>query len=104
MARRIREEDLQAIEEVVRPYPEGRTARQIGDALASAPARRTLQYRLKSLVDRGRLIMDGKGRWARYRAPRQVSVGGPTGRYQHLYRRCAGGSHTAAVRSRRRDP
>ena len=32
MARHIREEDLQAIEEVVRPYPEGRTARQIGDA------------------------------------------------------------------------
>ena len=73
MARRIREEDLQAIEEVVRRYPEGRTARQIGDALASAPARRTLQYRLKSLVDRGRLIMDGKGRWARYRTPGRIS-------------------------------
>ena len=71
MARRIREEDLQAIEEVVRPYPEGRTARQIGDALASAPARRTLQYRLKSLVDGGRLIMEGKGRWASYRTPRR---------------------------------
>ncbi len=74
MARRIREEDLQAIEEVVQPYPEGRTARQISDALASAPARRTLQYRLKSLVDGGRLIMEGKGRWARYRAPRRISV------------------------------
>ena len=73
MARRIREEDLQAIEEVVQPYPEGRTAREISDALASAPARRTLQYRLKSLVDGGRLIMEGKGRWARYRAPRQIS-------------------------------
>ena len=74
MARRIREEDLQAIEDVVQPYPEGRTARQISDALASAPARRTLQYRLKSLVDGGRLIMDGKGRWARYRTPRVTSV------------------------------
>ena len=73
MARRIREEDLQAIEEVVQTYPEGRTARQISDGLASAPARRTLQYRLKSLVDGGRLIMEGKGRWARYRAPRQIS-------------------------------
>ena len=74
MARRIREEDLQAIEEAVRPYPEGRTARQIGDALASAPARRTLQYRIKSLVDGDRLIMEGRGRWARYRAPRRISV------------------------------
>ena len=74
MARQIREEDLQAIEEVVRPHPEGRTARQISEALASAPMRRTLQYRLKSLVDNGRLVMDGRGRWARYHVPQRVRL------------------------------
>ena len=31
--------------------------------------RRTLQYRLKALVDDGRLLMTGSGRWARYRLP-----------------------------------
>ncbi len=74
MARRIQEEYLQAIEEAARQHPEGMTAQQINDALESAPPRRTLQYRLKSLVDSRRLIMDGTGRWARYRVPRKVSV------------------------------
>ena len=74
MARRIREEHLQAIEAVVRQHLEGRTAQQISDALASAPPRRTLQYRLKFLVDSQRLVMEGRSRGARYRVPRQVSV------------------------------
>ena len=76
MARRIREEYLQAIEEAVRQHPEGMTAQQINDALESAPPRRTVQYRLKSLVDSKRLIMESSGRWARYRVPRMVSVAG----------------------------
>ena len=65
MARRIQEEDLQVIEEAVRQHPEGMTAQQINAALESAPPRRTLQYRLKSLVDSKRLVMEGTGRWAR---------------------------------------
>ena len=69
MARRIQEEDLQAIEEAVRAHPEGVTAQQIADALDAPPPRRTLQYRLKSLVDDRRLVMEGEGRWARYRVP-----------------------------------
>ena len=76
MARRIQEQDLREIEEAVRPHPEGMTAQQIADALASAPPRRTLQYRLKSLVDEGRLAMEGEGRWARYRAPRIAKAAG----------------------------
>ena len=76
MARRIREEYLQAIEEAVRQHPEGMTAQQINDALESAPPRRTVQYRLKSLVDSKRLIMESSGRWARYRVPRVVSLAG----------------------------
>jgi Fic/DOC family len=76
VARRIQEEDLQAIEEAVRRHPEGMTAQEIADALESAPPRRTLQYRLKSLVDSGRLAMEGEGRWARYRVPRTEAAAG----------------------------
>ena len=72
MARRIREEDLRAIEEAVRSHPDGMTARQIAEALEDAPAHRTLQYRLKSLVDSKRLVMQGSGRGARYRVPRVI--------------------------------
>ena len=78
MARQVREEHLQAIEEVLRRHPEGRTASQIEGDLTPAPPRRTLQYRLKSLVDRKRLTMVGMGRWARYRLPRQIRVAGHT--------------------------
>ena len=74
MARRIREADLKAIEETVRSHPDGRTARQIAEALADAPAHRTLQYRLKSLVDSNRLVMEGSGRGARYRVPRVIPL------------------------------
>ncbi|MGH6875834.1 MAG: Fic family protein, partial [Rhizomicrobium sp.] len=69
MARRILEHDLKVIQEAVQQHPEGRTAQQIAAALETAPPHRTLQYRLKSLVDDQRLIMEGEGRWARYRAP-----------------------------------
>ena len=74
MARHVREEHLLAIEEVLREHPEGRTASQIEAALTTAPPRRTLQYRLKSLVDSKRLIMEGTGRWVHYRLPPQVRV------------------------------
>ena len=70
MQRRTREDNLQAIEWVVRGRPEGATMQEIAAALETAPPRRTLQYRLKTLVDSERLAMDGSGRWARYRAPR----------------------------------
>ena len=75
MTRHIQEEYLQAIEDTARHHPEGMTAQQINDALESAPPRRTLQYRLKSLVDSKRLVMEGAGRWARYRVPRILVAG-----------------------------
>ena len=74
MPRRIREENLRAIEEVVQQYPEGRTAQQISEALAIPLSRRTLQYRLRSLVDSQRLVMEGAGRCVRYRVPRVISL------------------------------
>ena len=74
MARHVPEDHLRAIEEVLREHPEGMTASQIETALATTPPRRTLQYRLKSLVDSRRLTMVGAGRWARYRVPRQIPL------------------------------
>lgn len=78
MPRRFPEEDLRAIEDAVRGQPDGMTAQQIADALESAPPRRTLQYRLKSLVDDKRLVMEGEGRWARYKLPRIEPTVGAT--------------------------
>ena len=45
------------------------TVQQIHDALVLPPPRRTLQYRLKFLVDSNRLVMEGVGRSVRYRVP-----------------------------------
>lgn len=70
MARRDREEDLRALEEIVRRHPDGMTAPEIAHLLETAPPRRTLQNRLKSLVDDKRLAREGEGRWTRYRLPR----------------------------------
>ena len=67
LANQIPDDALYAIEEVVHRYPGGASAQEILRALAVPILFRTLQYRLKSLVTRNRLIMDGEGRWARYR-------------------------------------
>lgn len=66
MARPIPEADLQAIEVAVAQFPDGASAAQITGALAEPGARRTLQYRLRALVDAGRLRLIGEGRAARY--------------------------------------
>ncbi len=58
---------LEAIEGAVRRHPHGASAQEILRALAVPIPLRTLQYRLKSLVTRNRLLMDGEGRWAKYR-------------------------------------
>lgn len=76
MVRRIPEEGLQAIEEIVGRHRDGVTAQQIASELERALPQRTLQYRLKSLVDNKRLVMEGEGRWARYNLPRiEVALG-----------------------------
>ena len=81
MARRILEEELQTIEKAVRHHPDGATAQQVADSLQEPPPRRTLQYRLKYLVDHHRLVMEGEGRWARYRPPQvRPAVGTAAGR------------------------
>ena len=66
MPKKIPEESLSLIEDVLRQNPDGLTAREILDALTDAPPLRTLQFHLKSLVERNRINMVGKGRSARY--------------------------------------
>lgn len=69
MAKSIPDKDLQAIEEMARRHPDGVRAQQIAREFNDAVPLRTLQYRLKHLVENKRLIRDGVGRWARYRFP-----------------------------------
>lgn len=69
MANQIPEDALLAIEDAVRRNPNGVSAPEILRALATPVPPRTLQYRLKHLVTRNRIIMNGEGRWARYRMP-----------------------------------
>jgi len=66
VARPIPETDLNAIEAAVAGQPDGASAAQIEGLLARPGARRTLQYRLRALVNAGRLRIEGEGRSARY--------------------------------------
>ena len=68
MPREMPEKELDKIEKAVRARP-GVTSAELADALGEKAPRRTLQYRLKRLVDEGRLVREGDGRWARYRTP-----------------------------------
>jgi len=70
--------ELAAIEEVVRRHPEGATAQAILRALDAAIPLRTLQFRLKTLVDQGRLVREGEARGARYRMSRKAGAVEPT--------------------------
>jgi hypothetical protein len=74
--RRTHEKGLQQIEEIVRRRPDGVSAQQIAHELEPVLPHRTLQYRLKSLVDSNRLVIKGEGRGARYHAPRIVAAAG----------------------------
>ena len=81
VAKHIPESDLEAIEAAVRRHSGVGTARQIARDLRVELPFRTLQYRLKSLVDAGRLIKEGAGRGSRYRLPTTAEreAGGATG-------------------------
>jgi len=66
LAQHIPEEELTAIENAVGLNAAGAGIREIADALKTQVPLRTLQYRLKHLVDAGRLLKEGEGRWAKY--------------------------------------
>ncbi len=69
MAKRIPEEALRAIEKAVQLQPDGADLGDIASVLTPPVPRRTLQYRLKHLVDAGRLAKEGKDRWVKYHSP-----------------------------------
>jgi len=60
---------LEAIERVVVAHPEGVGIQDIEESLEESVVRRTLQYRLKQLVDEGYLVKEGERRWVKYRLP-----------------------------------
>jgi hypothetical protein len=68
MPRPVLAEELADIERIVRAHP-GITSADINHALAKRVPRRTLQYRLKRMLDDGRLIRTGGDRAARYHTP-----------------------------------
>jgi Fic/DOC family len=79
MPARIPAASLAAIEEVVAQRPEGASFGDVAEALPERLADRTLQYRLKYLVDKGRLIKKGEGpRWTRYHVPAPAAEAKPT--------------------------
>ena len=60
------EEDLAAIEEIVQRHPDGIAISGIESELTSDSSRRTIQDRLKKLVESGRLRTEGKKRGVKY--------------------------------------
>lgn len=68
-----REDELVSIVEIVRKSPTGARRSDIEGALEGVP-QRTLQFWLKSLVDDGRLIQEGRGPAARYRIAAPVEA------------------------------
>ena len=69
MAKRIPEGALTAIEKAVQLRPEGADLREIAGVVKPPVPKRTLQYRLRYLVDAGRLVKKGDDRWAKYHLP-----------------------------------
>ena len=71
MPKQIKEEDNAAILAAVEHHPGGASRGDIERALPNELAPRTLQFRLRNLVNAGRLITEGEGRAVKYRLPRQ---------------------------------
>ncbi len=80
MAKSIPEEALKAIEDVLKAHPDGVTLTFIAEALSEKVSRRTLQYRLRYLVDNGRAVAEGQGRAVKYRpaGPETADAVAPT--------------------------
>src|SRR5262245_49335010 len=76
MPRPTPKDELDENEKAVRARP-GITSAEIEDVLGERAPRRTLQHRLKRLVDDRRLIRDGEKRGARYRTPEAAAPAPP---------------------------
>ena len=75
MPKDIPAEELDAICDAVRRFPDGASIDHIQAALGSGMHRRTLQRRLALLVERGRLVLEGGGRGSRY-IKRKITAAG----------------------------
>jgi hypothetical protein len=70
MANKVKDDDLAAILAAVDHHGGKASLRDIADRLDPKPAERTLQHRLKLLVEAGRIVKNGDGpRWTRYSLP-----------------------------------
>lgn len=67
MAKPVPESELKAIEDVLKAHPDGLTFPLIAASLSGGVPRRTLQYHLRYLVNRGRALSEGQGRAMKYR-------------------------------------
>lgn len=74
MPKRIPDQDTAAILAAVEKHPEGASRAEIAKALRRKIPPRTLQFRLRSLVEEGRLVIEGASRAARYRLPTAGAV------------------------------
>lgn len=66
---KISEEDIELILDLLSRFPEGASLEQILIGLTPPPPRRTLQYRLASLIKQGRLEAIGSSKKRLYRLP-----------------------------------
>ena len=74
MAKQISQIDL--ILEIISRFPGGASIEEILVGLDPPPPRRTLQYRLASLVKSGRLVAEGRTKGRRFRLPAHVKMMG----------------------------
>lgn len=72
MAKEIPQIDL--ILEIIGRFPEGVSIEEILVGLDPPPPRRTLQYRLASLVKNGRLVAEGRTKGRRFRLPAHAKI------------------------------
>ncbi len=66
MTNKIPDDALKELRDIVAGQSDGISAPDIAKCLSEDIPRRTLQYRLKQLVEIGLLRMSGSGRWAKY--------------------------------------
>ena len=69
MPKKIPEQELEAIVEIVTAHPDGVQVKTIRDGLEFDLPPRMLQRRLALLIEQKRLIVEGRGRGSRYRLP-----------------------------------
>jgi Fic family protein len=70
----VPEEVLKAIVDVLKAHPDGVTLTNIAEALGEKVSRRTLQNRLRYLIDQGRAVVEGQSRAVKYRPAGSSSI------------------------------